>query len=64
MSHGMVQSLCVAMLNVLDSYSNVTGTKNVAKEMKKITQGRVADRGKKWFPQLTDKRKRTVLYTL
>ena len=33
----------------------------MAKEMKKITQGRVADRGKKWFPQVTDKRKRTVL---
>ena len=26
-------------------------------EMKKISSGRVRDRGKTWFPQLVDKRK-------
>ena len=33
------------------------GSKNVAREMKKITEGPVKERGKKWFPQLVDKRK-------
>lgn len=32
------------------------GTKNVGKEMKKVSQGRVRDRGKTWFPELSDKR--------
>ena len=31
------------------------GTKNVAKELKKITSGRVRDRGVTWFPELIDK---------
>ena len=31
------------------------GTKNVDKLMKKITEGRVRDRGATWFPQLLDK---------
>lgn len=29
----------------------------MAKEMKKITEGRVKERGKKWFPDLADKSK-------
>ena len=33
------------------------GTKNVAKEVKKISEGRVRDRGVTWFPELADKRK-------
>ena len=33
-----------------------TGTKNVAKTMKSITEGTVKDRGTKWFPELSDKR--------
>ena len=33
------------------------GTKNVAKEMKKITDGLVRNRGVTWFPELVDKRK-------
>ena len=33
------------------------GTKNVAKELKKVTEGRLKDRGITWFPELTDKRK-------
>lgn len=37
------------------------GTKNVSKELKKITQGRVRDRGKTWFPELTDKRKTRII---
>ena len=32
------------------------GTKNVAKEMAKISQGKVKDKGKTWFPELVDKR--------
>ncbi len=35
-------------------YSIRVGTKN---ELKKVTQGLVRDRGKTWFPELTDKRK-------
>ena len=30
-----------------------TGTKNVAKTMKHITEGTVKDRGTKWFPELS-----------
>ena len=33
-----------------------SGTKNVGKEIKKITQGRKRDRNKRWFPELSDKR--------
>ena len=32
------------------------GTKNVAKELKKVSTGLVSMRNKKWFPQLADKR--------
>ena len=31
------------------------GTKNVWKQMLKISQGRVRDRGVTWFPELVDK---------
>ena len=31
------------------------GTKNVAKELKKVSTGLVSMRNKKWFPQLADK---------
>ena len=34
------------------------GTNNVAKELKKITQGRVKDRNVTWFSELVDKRGR------
>ena len=61
--HGTVTCVCVAMLVpttcILYTHNNSfgTGTKNVAKEMKKITEGRVKERGKKWFPDLADKSK-------
>ena len=32
-----------------------TGTKNVAKMLKKVSVGTVAQRGKTWFPELSDK---------
>ena len=32
-----------------------TGTKNVNKQLRKVTEGRVRDRGVTWFPLLTDK---------
>lgn len=32
-----------------------TGTKNVAKEMEKISDERVRDGEKNWFPELEDK---------
>ena len=32
-----------------------TGTKNVAKQMTKISQGRVRDKRVTWFPELADK---------
>ena len=31
------------------------GTKTVWKQLQKITQGRVRDRGVTWFPELVDK---------
>ena len=37
----------------------------MSRELKKVTEGLLRDRGKKWFPELTDKRKvacRTYLY--
>ena len=36
------------------------GTKNVGKEMKKVTQGRKMERNKIWFPELSDKREFVV----
>lgn len=35
---------------------NCVGTKNVAKELAKITKGRVRDRDVTWFTELADKR--------
>ena len=35
--------------------SLLQGTKNVARQMAKISQGRVRDRGVTWFPELVDK---------
>ena len=32
------------------------GTKNVARELKKVSAGRIAAKGKTWFPELADKR--------
>ena len=32
------------------------GTKNVAKELAKVTKGRVRDRDATWFTELADKR--------
>ena len=37
------------------------GTKNVGKEMKKVSQGLKRNRGKTWFPELSDKRKSSLL---
>ena len=34
----------------------------MAREMKKITEGPKKERGKKWFPQLVDKRKDVLYY--
>ena len=36
----------------------------MAREMKKITEGRVKERGKTWFPQLVDKRKNVFLFDI
>ena len=53
--HGKIWMLsCTCILYGLKSCQ---GTKNVAKELAKITQGRVRDRGMTWFPELVDKRK-------
>ena len=38
------------------------GTKNVAKELKKIAQGRVRDRNVTWFPELVDKRELCIVH--
>ena len=39
------------------------GTKNVAKELAKITKGSMKDRDKTWFTELADKRKLQVCTT-
>ena len=62
--HGMYQCVCgyvctnyMYIVVYTYTYNNCygTGTKNVAKEMKKITEGWVKERGKNWFPELADK---------
>ena len=41
--------------NVYNVLYTPTGTKNVAKQMAKISQGRVRDKRVTWFPELADK---------
>ena len=52
------QVIAIIVLCVLVSTNCICtiGTKNVGKEMKKISKGRVRDRDKTWFSQLADKR--------
>ena len=62
--HGM--KLAAIMFNLclhLCDYIHRIGTKNVAKELAKITKGRVRDRDKTWFTELADKRK-SLEYTV
>ena len=51
--HGMITWMHQVCSDVLMYYP---GTKNVAKEMKKISEGLVRNRGVTWFPELADKR--------
>ena len=48
---------CYICTNILcySQESYFVGTKNVAKELSKITKGLVKERGKKWHPELSDK---------
>ena len=43
------------VLGLVNSYDTWHGTKNVAKEMKKVTEGLVRNREVTWFPELSDK---------
>ena len=60
---GMVCKLdCVCLLvTYIHSFTHkyiqtyYVGTKNVAKMLKKVCVGTVAQRGKTWFPEFTDK---------
>jgi hypothetical protein len=45
----------VVSLGLTNSYDTWHGTKNVAKQMLKISQGRVRDKRVTWFPELVDK---------
>ncbi len=45
-------------------FTHILGTNNVSKEIKKATQGLVRDRGKVWFPELSDKRKNLLIKLL
>ena len=45
------------------SYAH-TGTKNVAKEIKKIATGTAKTEGQKWFGELSDKRMFILYYTI
>ena len=58
--HGTcIYMYCICTRFMYDLYSymymHMLGTKNVWKQMLKITQGRVRDRGVTWFPELVDK---------
>ncbi len=54
MIHGMVS---MDIIIILYTFRNCfLGTKNVAKCLQKVTQGRVRDKGVTWFPELVDKR--------
>ena len=67
MTHGMVlielHACILSQYAYIDAFIYVhvltacVGTKNVAKEVKKISEGRVRDRGVTWFPELANKRK-------
>ena len=52
--HGM-RSILLCVLVSTNCICTI-GTKNVRKEMKKISKGRVRDRDKTWFSQLADER--------
>ena len=49
---------------MMHTLCDFVGTKNVAREMKKITEGRVRDKGVMWFPGLIDKSKHRILIQL
>ena len=53
----------ILLILQVDTYCSafLPGTKNVDKQMRKVTQGRVRDRGVTWFPQLVDKSKYCLL---
>lgn len=50
--HGMTTWMYQVCSDILLYYP---GTKNVAKEMKKVSEGLVRNRGVTWFPELADK---------
>ena len=54
---GMVRKCVVCCI----IFTHILGTKNVSKEIKKVTQGLVRDRGKVWFPELSDKCKNLLI---
>lgn len=54
--------VCVCVYSVLTCKFMFVGTKNVGKEMKKVASGLVKNRGKTWFPQLVDKRKKVYIF--
>ena len=51
--HGKFIHCSYSYIYYVKSY--FVGTKNVAKELSKITKGLVKERGKKWHPELSDK---------
>ena len=56
MTHGMVSIIIVSdFMHVFIFF--VIGTKNVNKELMKVSQGLKRDKNIKWFPELFDKRK-------
>ena len=54
--HGTYIVYCTHLYVLLNMYLYMhIGTKNVWKQMQKITHGRVRDKGVNWFPELVDK---------
>ena len=67
--HGMFRiticSVLTLLYKTLDTHScHFIGTKNVAKELRKITEGRIRDRDISWFPELYDKSKMPLYCTV
>eukprot|EP00731_Ephydatia_muelleri_P029616 Em0021g139a len=52
----------VEELGMVNSYDTWHGTKNVAKEMRKICAGTVRNRDKTWFSELSDKARTTKVH--
>ena len=57
MAHVYNMQSCLQINDIYTYTYTCTGTKNIARVMKKVSVGTVAARNKTWFPELSDKSK-------